>query len=66
MKFLVKIDLANLTSKHQITRHFLQKVNLFFIKALDLLRRLLEKEPSKRISAADALKHEFFGHKVVQ
>jgi len=29
---------------------------------LDLVRRLLEKNPTKRISAADAIKHEYLSH----
>jgi serine/threonine protein kinase len=31
--------------------------------AIDLLGKMLEKDPFLRISAADALKHEFFNEK---
>ena len=65
MKFSVKIELANLTFKHLITRHFQYKVILSLNLALDLLKKMLEKDPFKRISATEALKHEFFGPKIV-
>ncbi|KAH7649640.1 protein kinase [Cryptosporidium bovis] len=59
---IIKFDFAKL--EKQLKSHVLSKYNIgeldWFDDALDLFGRLLDKSPSKRISAASCLSHSFF------
>lgn len=49
----------NRACKIDFTKEMYQKLPLDW---LDLMKRLLEKDPKKRITASEALDHEFFSN----
>ncbi|KAK9174273.1 Protein kinase domain protein [Cryptosporidium meleagridis] len=59
---ILRFDFSNIEKKineHVSTHYTFEDVN-WVEDAIDLLRRLLEKSPSKRISAQESLSHHFF------
>ena len=60
MKYLVRIELVNLTLKPVNIRDSLPKVFINVYLALSLLIKMLEKDPKKRVSATQALNSSFF------